>query len=758
MEYAGSELSTITAEIRDIKNQSPYGTVPNAPFKSSKAWSMLAFKHILRHAAENGYERVTWDTGTTQVDRYEEDLRQKVDEIHYERGEEEGTWILEAIKDGDIVVEQTGLTDAEVEELVGKDIFGKMKEGTGEKVENLPLRPDVKAIKGKDLTIGGEGMKGFYDQILPAAVNKYVKQWGSKVEPSAIDTGKVFVGQFTTGSPRKWFVRISKTGENLGKFNSREEAQEFADTYGTPVHSVKITTSMRESVQIEGQPLFRNRNAGSDALIERLRTVEATQEVYENASGGTIHPNGEIEINEHDAEIIRRLQQARQKTSEASFDGMVLSPQNIDGIVKYGRGKGREQLKKIGATDEFLQNYDQLLDTLEEAKQNLDGEHIVAYVFESALPHERIHKEDLDAGRVTEEGIKQLKQSPLWEGTPEFNEAYGEVDDADRASELVAALGSGEDVTLWGFDKIPNFEQEKQKFLSTWAQDIADNNEAAIERMGEEAWAKKFAFIATHAAVGTRQTNETQKSDSGTGKEDRDTKDAGVVSPDGRQKGRETGEGKEGEGTAADVAEAPTAGEVQTEPVQTETGRGTASGSSTKGVSLHYQKVKEQFEDLLGEQKYTKMQINEQFDLAMDFVPKNMARAMRVVYGMEEPPGRLKPTAVALAVAHSLRAAGKMEQAQVVARRASSMLTEAAQTLNLAKLDLTLDNKVIANIENGRLRAIGEKMKQVKGKSPLALGRENQAKKAGLAADAVNAEMNRITKNVNDILERLTCK
>ena len=39
-----------------------------------------------------------------------------------------------------------------------------------------------KILSGTDLKIGGEGMKGFYDKMLPNEVGKYVKQWGGKVE------------------------------------------------------------------------------------------------------------------------------------------------------------------------------------------------------------------------------------------------------------------------------------------------------------------------------------------------------------------------------------------------------------------------------------------------------------------------------------------------------------------------------------------------------------------------------------------------
>jgi ParB-like chromosome segregation protein Spo0J len=38
-----------------------------------------------------------------------------------------------------------------------------------------------KVLKGQLLKIGGSGMKGFYDKMVPAFVNKYTKKWGGKV-------------------------------------------------------------------------------------------------------------------------------------------------------------------------------------------------------------------------------------------------------------------------------------------------------------------------------------------------------------------------------------------------------------------------------------------------------------------------------------------------------------------------------------------------------------------------------------------------
>ena len=60
-----------------------------------------------------------------------------------------------------------------------------------------PLSQHVKDMFGKDscqimeragldLKVGGEGMKGFYDEILPATVNRLVKKHGGRVQQGEV--------------------------------------------------------------------------------------------------------------------------------------------------------------------------------------------------------------------------------------------------------------------------------------------------------------------------------------------------------------------------------------------------------------------------------------------------------------------------------------------------------------------------------------------------------------------------------------------
>ena len=154
------------------------GGIPDAPFKTS--WPELSFKRMIRWAAEHGYDEISWTPGEVQAERY--DLSTRVDSIDFKRVDGSADQYEIAVFDKGFdrtPDEVAGPQSAQdLENLFGKDIAKKIVDGaTG----------DFNTIEGEDLRIGGEGMIGFYDKILLAAVNKLVRKWGAKVGKSQID-------------------------------------------------------------------------------------------------------------------------------------------------------------------------------------------------------------------------------------------------------------------------------------------------------------------------------------------------------------------------------------------------------------------------------------------------------------------------------------------------------------------------------------------------------------------------------------------
>ena len=209
-------------------NQSMRDMVPNAPFK--KNWQELAFKRALQEAVAGGYDEMAWTTGEQQADRYS--LAKQVNTIDVQPVESadpafKGNKVVEIQLHGggnihlgvnkDGVVQNTNryqneLNGKSLDEIVGKEMAQKIMAGTGE-------------ISGEGLKVGGEGMKGFYDKILPDFANKYLKKYGVKVGETAIPT---------------------KPG--LVKHNP-EAAYE-------KVHSIPITPEMKADILGKGQPMW----------------------------------------------------------------------------------------------------------------------------------------------------------------------------------------------------------------------------------------------------------------------------------------------------------------------------------------------------------------------------------------------------------------------------------------------------------------------------------------------------------------------
>ena len=222
IENRESEIFSVRKERRELAYQldkqidrdavDALSAIPDAPFE--KNWQELAMKRMLRYAAENGYDVVAWTKGDQQADRYNiGGIVKDIDVADVTKGR----FVYLSMNDGNIIkfiVNSEGTVIDGNSDYKGKqlaDIVGK----------ELSLRilnaENGTTLSGDDLRIGGEGMKGFYDRMLPAFMNKYGKKWGVKVED----------------------IHLNLEG-------------------GLDMHSVPVTEEMKESV-MEGQTMFKTR-------------------------------------------------------------------------------------------------------------------------------------------------------------------------------------------------------------------------------------------------------------------------------------------------------------------------------------------------------------------------------------------------------------------------------------------------------------------------------------------------------------------
>lgn len=157
-----------------INLRSDKSSVPDAPYK--KSWAELGMKRMLQEAAEKDYDQLAWTTGKQQADRYS--LRKQVDKLTYYP--EDNT--LNAFKNGKQVLSKI-VSSTELPEVIGKEASEKLL--ASKRVEprgGLYDDNGVHFLSGQDLDIGGEGMRGFYDKIIPQFMDKYLKKYGVKTK------------------------------------------------------------------------------------------------------------------------------------------------------------------------------------------------------------------------------------------------------------------------------------------------------------------------------------------------------------------------------------------------------------------------------------------------------------------------------------------------------------------------------------------------------------------------------------------------
>ena len=178
------------AELDDIMGRHmasiPGARVPDAPFKDT--WYQLALKRVLKHAADNGYERVGLTTVKQQAERF--DLSKQVDELLYKKNED-GTYQLSAQAGGRGNMMGEAIPENKLSDYVGKEVASKITDNVGKDMNLGPNnRPkDMwKSLSDVDLQVGGEGMKKYYDEIYPKFLDKYGKKWNARVGETQITT------------------------------------------------------------------------------------------------------------------------------------------------------------------------------------------------------------------------------------------------------------------------------------------------------------------------------------------------------------------------------------------------------------------------------------------------------------------------------------------------------------------------------------------------------------------------------------------
>ena len=200
--------------------------VSDAPFQKTGDWSLQMFKRALRDAVASGKEWIGWTTGETQADRF--NLRNQFDRIDVDRGQNDYFSVTAYDKSGNEVISNKEATSETLPSIVGEEFASKI----------IEKPPGNHVFEGVDLEVGGEGMRGFYDKILPTEIQKYVKQWGANVEKSNVPEANVWRVDITpemrksvseSGQPR--FMPAGDMATGRGVKDHREAMDLFEKGY-----------------------------------------------------------------------------------------------------------------------------------------------------------------------------------------------------------------------------------------------------------------------------------------------------------------------------------------------------------------------------------------------------------------------------------------------------------------------------------------------------------------------------------------------
>lgn len=213
---------------------------------------------VTHYIPESQYDFLAWTQGAEQAERY--DLSKQVDSIDWQTSfkgpantDPQKKYIslngLKGISDQTLEISVDAKTG-----IVGTMDLGAPSEWKGKhlsdvlgkEVSDKILKRHTGELKEDGLKVGGEGMKAFYDRILPNEVNKFFnkKAWGkAKVGEIEIDAGTEHVG-----------IEYEDDGASFQDLVTRPIAK--TRPVMKKLHALPITPKMKSKALREGMPLF----------------------------------------------------------------------------------------------------------------------------------------------------------------------------------------------------------------------------------------------------------------------------------------------------------------------------------------------------------------------------------------------------------------------------------------------------------------------------------------------------------------------
>lgn len=208
---AQKERRSFQEKNKDLLNKS--SIIKDAPESMKKGWYEAVLNRVMKIAVDEGFDQIALTRGRDQITRYQnisedpKSVRTNVNRIDYKvRGDvdSEGNPIerfsitgsapippdtdLGLSQNRESMIHFNDLSYKELKDLVGDDVAQMIREkgrtatyGTGTITESSITKKDV-----DNLSIGGKGMKRYYDEIYPETLEKLANKYDSSMSDSII--------------------------------------------------------------------------------------------------------------------------------------------------------------------------------------------------------------------------------------------------------------------------------------------------------------------------------------------------------------------------------------------------------------------------------------------------------------------------------------------------------------------------------------------------------------------------------------------
>ena len=250
----GRQRDLLSDQMASLRSTIKGNAVPTAPYvTSTQGWTDLALKRVMKEAAEGGYDGVVFTPGAEQAKRY--NLSNHVNSIDYMKEGNDAYRLGIVNKSGEEVnLPKDTFTAKELEEYLGKEVAKKIIDDEGKSYSGR----NHKTLENLDLEVGGKGMKGYYDEIVPTQLQKLIKQYdkNAKINNKIVSLPNDFYpiekdADLTT----PW--RLESRRALHGKYATKEEAINAMNSALNPqMLHVPITDKMRSSI-LSGQKAFK---------------------------------------------------------------------------------------------------------------------------------------------------------------------------------------------------------------------------------------------------------------------------------------------------------------------------------------------------------------------------------------------------------------------------------------------------------------------------------------------------------------------